>query len=131
GITLDVQNRIFEPFYTTARDRGGSGLGLHLVYNLVTQKLEGTIEVTSVVATDFPDTNSPNTNSSGTDPSDTDALKSDCLKPDCSNMAPIAFQSPSLNAQPNAQASDLNQPQTGTRFTILLPSQILGSDPVG
>jgi len=32
GISLEDQNRIFEPFYTTAREQGGSGLGLHLVY---------------------------------------------------------------------------------------------------
>lgn len=51
GISPAAQQRIFEPFYTTARDRGGSGLGLHLVYNLVTQKLKGTIQVFSPIPT--------------------------------------------------------------------------------
>lgn len=46
GIPLEYQNRIFEPFFTTAGGQGGSGLGLHLVYNLVTQKLGGRITVT-------------------------------------------------------------------------------------
>lgn len=35
--------RVFEPFYTTNRAGGGSGLGLYIVYNLVTQQLGGTI----------------------------------------------------------------------------------------
>jgi len=47
GIAIEDQGRIFEPFYTTARDQGGSGLGLHLVYNLVTQKLAGSIQLSS------------------------------------------------------------------------------------
>ncbi|MEM8504007.1 MAG: response regulator [Cyanobacteria bacterium P01_D01_bin.1] len=47
GINLEHQSRIFEPFFTTARSSGGSGLGLHLVYNLVTQKLEGHIDFVS------------------------------------------------------------------------------------
>ena len=47
GITADVQARIFDPFFTTARVRGGTGLGLHLVHQLVTQLLEGTVEVSS------------------------------------------------------------------------------------
>ena len=49
GISQTNLHRIFEPFFTTARDRGGSGLGLHLVYNLVTQKLQGKITVDSEV----------------------------------------------------------------------------------
>ncbi len=47
GISPDYQAHIFEPFFTTARSKGGSGLGLHLVYNLVTQKLEGQIDFIS------------------------------------------------------------------------------------
>ncbi|MEL6469431.1 MAG: response regulator [Cyanobacteria bacterium J06623_4] len=49
GILGADQSRIFEPFYTTAREKGGSGLGLHLIYNLVTQKLKGDIQVASEV----------------------------------------------------------------------------------
>jgi len=49
GIPVADQSRLFEPFFTTARDRGGSGLGLHLVYNIVTQTLRGTITVDSTV----------------------------------------------------------------------------------
>ncbi len=47
GINQENLAKIFEPFFTTARNRGGSGLGLHLVYNLVTQKLQGTVQVQS------------------------------------------------------------------------------------
>ncbi len=47
GMTPEVCQRIFEPFYTTKRGSGGSGLGLHIVYNIVTQKLQGHINVTS------------------------------------------------------------------------------------
>ncbi|MFN6465736.1 MAG: AAA family ATPase [Nostoc sp. DedVER02] len=49
GIPPENLNKIFEPFFTTARQQGGSGLGLHIVYNLVTQKLQGTIDVHSEV----------------------------------------------------------------------------------
>ena len=43
GIKKENLSKIFNPFYTTNRDNGGSGLGLSIVYNLVTTKLEGTI----------------------------------------------------------------------------------------
>ena len=49
GIEQNNLLKIFEPFYTTARHRGGTGLGLHIVYNLVNQKLQGRIEVESKV----------------------------------------------------------------------------------
>ncbi|KUI97537.1 hypothetical protein VRK_31000 [Vibrio sp. MEBiC08052] len=47
GIPEDLHQKIFEPFYTTQRGRGGSGLGLSLVFNLVTQQLQGTLQFSS------------------------------------------------------------------------------------
>ncbi|EGK84130.1 GAF sensor signal transduction histidine kinase, partial [Microcoleus vaginatus FGP-2] len=47
GIPPENLSKIFEPFFTTKRGQGGSGLGLHIVYNLVTQKLLGEIECKS------------------------------------------------------------------------------------
>ncbi|MDO6577405.1 ATP-binding protein [Alteromonas stellipolaris] len=49
GIPSDIRKRIFDPFVTTKRGQGGSGLGMHLVYNLVTQALNGSISITSEV----------------------------------------------------------------------------------
>ncbi|HYD81488.1 MAG TPA: HAMP domain-containing sensor histidine kinase [Paucimonas sp.] len=49
GIPADVIGKIFDPFFTTRRGAGGSGLGLHIVYNLVTQVLKGTIACDSKV----------------------------------------------------------------------------------
>jgi len=43
GVPSDISRKIFDPFVTTKRGSGGSGLGLHLVYNLVTQVLGGNI----------------------------------------------------------------------------------------
>lgn len=47
GMTPEVQKKIFDPFFTTRRGTGGTGLGMHIVYNLVVFKMEGTIECTS------------------------------------------------------------------------------------
>lgn len=41
GIEASLHHKVFEPFYTTKRGKGGSGLGLNLVFNLVKQKLKG------------------------------------------------------------------------------------------
>lgn len=49
GIEEENINKIFEPFFTTKRGMGGTGLGLNIVYNIVTQKLHGTIECSSKV----------------------------------------------------------------------------------
>lgn len=47
GIEEKIKQKIFDPFVTTRRGEGGSGLGMHLVYNLVTQALNGNIDVES------------------------------------------------------------------------------------
>ncbi|HWR02556.1 MAG TPA: ATP-binding protein [Humidesulfovibrio sp.] len=47
GIAQEHLGKIFEPFFTTYRQKGGSGLGLSIVYNLVTQTMGGTIHVAS------------------------------------------------------------------------------------
>jgi len=49
GIDDKALGLLFEPFYTTKRGEGGSGLGTHLVYNLVTSSLKGKITVKSQV----------------------------------------------------------------------------------
>ena len=49
GIPEDVLPRIFEPFFTTRRGSGGTGLGLHIIYNLIREELCGTINVESVL----------------------------------------------------------------------------------
>jgi signal transduction histidine kinase len=43
GIPEEHITKLFDPFFTTRRGQGGSGLGLHLVYNIVTQQLNGSI----------------------------------------------------------------------------------------
>ncbi|MBT1445872.1 hypothetical protein KJI95_15305 [Shewanella sp. JM162201] len=47
GVTEENLGRIFDPFFTTKMGQGGSGLGLNIVYNIVTALLGGTIEVHS------------------------------------------------------------------------------------
>ncbi len=47
GIAPDHIEKIFEPFFTTKRGKGGVGLGLNIVYNLITRTLGGKIEVKS------------------------------------------------------------------------------------
>jgi C4-dicarboxylate-specific signal transduction histidine kinase len=45
GMTEDVAVRAWEPFFTTRRTEGGSGLGLHIVHNLVLERFKGSIEL--------------------------------------------------------------------------------------
>jgi signal transduction histidine kinase len=47
GIAPEHLPRVFDPFFTTKRGQGGSGLGMHVVYNLVTRMLGGTIDLAS------------------------------------------------------------------------------------
>lgn len=47
GIPAENLNKIFDPFFTTKMGQGGSGLGLHIVYNIVTHTFGGHIQVSS------------------------------------------------------------------------------------
>lgn len=47
GIPKKNLARVFDPFFTTRMGQGGSGLGLHIVYNIVTSNLGGNIQVSS------------------------------------------------------------------------------------
>ncbi len=47
GMSLDVRRRAFDPFFTTRRDQGGTGLGLHIVYSIVTTRLGGRLALDS------------------------------------------------------------------------------------
>ncbi|MCF6282635.1 MAG: ATP-binding protein [Candidatus Polarisedimenticolaceae bacterium] len=47
GMNKEQQTKVFDPFYTTRRSQGGSGLGMNIVHNLITQTLNGSIELDS------------------------------------------------------------------------------------
>jgi PAS domain S-box-containing protein len=47
GMSLDVRRKAFDPFFTTRRDQGGTGLGLHIVYSIVTNCLGGRLNLDS------------------------------------------------------------------------------------
>jgi two-component system, NtrC family, sensor kinase len=47
GMSPDIIDKVFEPFTTTARGSGGTGLGLFMIYNIVTSELGGSIICTS------------------------------------------------------------------------------------
>ncbi|WP_419149320.1 sensor histidine kinase [Pseudoalteromonas 'SMAR'] len=47
GMNEAMQKSLFEPFVTSKRNQGGCGLGMHIVYNLVTQLLKGEIRCQS------------------------------------------------------------------------------------
>lgn len=49
GMTPEILNNVFEPFVTTKRNKGGTGLGAHIIYNIVTQQLQGTIRCQSSI----------------------------------------------------------------------------------
>jgi two-component system, NtrC family, sensor kinase len=46
GLAPGVRERIYEPFFTTKRGQGGSGLGMHIVYTIM-QQMGGAVEVHS------------------------------------------------------------------------------------
>jgi PAS domain S-box-containing protein len=47
GMSLDVRRKAFDPFFTTRRDQGGTGLGLHIVHSIVTNCLGGRLNLDS------------------------------------------------------------------------------------
>lgn len=47
GMSKEALTHLFDAFYTTRRNQGGSGLGTHIVFNLVTRTLDGSIEAFS------------------------------------------------------------------------------------
>lgn len=49
GISDNDINHVFEPFYTTIRGEGGSGLGLNIIYNIVSKSFNGSIKVESEI----------------------------------------------------------------------------------
>lgn len=47
GIRPEILPQVFDPFFTTRRGTGGSGLGLNIVYNIVVRTLGGTVDLHS------------------------------------------------------------------------------------
>jgi signal transduction histidine kinase len=47
GMSEEVRTRAFDPFFTTRRNHGGTGLGLHVIFNIVTQSLGGRLVLES------------------------------------------------------------------------------------
>ena len=49
GMSDEVLSKIFDPFYTTRRGRGGTGLGLHITHQLAVDILGAELQVRSTV----------------------------------------------------------------------------------
>jgi len=49
GIPPENIEKVFDPFFTTKRGEGGTGLGLHIIYNTVTEILKGSISCESTL----------------------------------------------------------------------------------
>lgn len=47
GMDAETVSKVFDPFFTTQRGTGGSGLGMHILYNQVTQTLGGSVKCSS------------------------------------------------------------------------------------
>lgn len=49
GMTAETLNKLYDPFFTTSRGKGYTGLGMNIVYNLVVKNLQGNITSTSEI----------------------------------------------------------------------------------
>ena len=49
GIAPDMLDKVFDPFVTTRRGQGGTGLGLNIVFNLIAKQFAGTVSVSSTL----------------------------------------------------------------------------------
>lgn len=47
GMSQEIVGKIFNPFFTTKRGKGGTGLGLYILYNIIAQQFGGTIQCIS------------------------------------------------------------------------------------
>jgi PAS domain S-box-containing protein len=47
GMSPEIRRQAFDPFFTTRRHQGATGLGLHIVHNIVTERLGGRLSLTS------------------------------------------------------------------------------------
>jgi signal transduction histidine kinase len=45
GMPTEVAHRVFEPFFTTRRGQGGTGLGMHIVHQLITERFAGEVQL--------------------------------------------------------------------------------------
>jgi signal transduction histidine kinase len=46
-MSVQAQEKIYDPFFTTRRGKGGTGLGMNIAYKLITDSLQGKIECSS------------------------------------------------------------------------------------
>jgi hypothetical protein len=51
-MSIDVRRRAFDPFFTTRREQGSTGLGLHIVHTIVTNGLGGRLHLDSEPGTE-------------------------------------------------------------------------------
>ena len=49
GVPKDIINKVFEPYFTTKHQSQGTGLGLHMTYNLIADGMNGIIDVTNQI----------------------------------------------------------------------------------